>query len=196
MAEWKTTGSAFDLNEEDEFIIYEAGDVKKERALKLTREGKLIARRFEDANGGAMVPLGAIVMWSGDVSNIPAGFVLCDGQNGTPNLVSRFIRGASATGEPKPGTSGGSDSHTHQASALVNIQPAGNHQHKMPPEWYSNWADNGKNVTIIDRRATEVADARTQASGEHVHAATSSVTIQAESHLPNWYALCFIMRKS
>jgi len=33
----------------------------------------------------------AIVMWSGSLANIPSGWVLCDGTNGTPDLRSRFI---------------------------------------------------------------------------------------------------------
>jgi len=40
------------------------------------------------------VPTGAIMMWSGATSTIPSGWKLCDGSNGTPNLVNRFIAGA------------------------------------------------------------------------------------------------------
>lgn len=36
---------------------------------------------------------GMIIMWSGAVSQIPAGFALCDGQAGRPNLSGRFIVG-------------------------------------------------------------------------------------------------------
>lgn len=41
------------------------------------------------------VPSGAILMWSGTISNIPSGWVLCDGTNGTPDLRDRFVVGAS-----------------------------------------------------------------------------------------------------
>lgn len=37
------------------------------------------------------VPTGAIMMWSGAIANIPAGWALCNGQNGTPDLRGRFI---------------------------------------------------------------------------------------------------------
>jgi len=40
------------------------------------------------------VPKGAIVMWSGKISDIPEGWALCDGTNGTPDLRDRFIVGA------------------------------------------------------------------------------------------------------
>lgn len=32
-------------------------------------------------------------MWSGAIGNIPAGWALCDGTNGTPNLKGKFIVG-------------------------------------------------------------------------------------------------------
>ncbi len=46
-------------------------------------------------NAQNIVPRGAIIMWSGTLNNIPSGWALCDGTNGTPNLQGRFIVGAS-----------------------------------------------------------------------------------------------------
>lgn len=40
------------------------------------------------------IPFGMIAMWSGAASAIPSGWVLCNGQNNTPDLRSRFIVGA------------------------------------------------------------------------------------------------------
>jgi len=54
---------------------------------------------------------GIICIWSGSIASIPAGWALCDGTNGTPDLRDRFVPGAGGT-EP-PGTIGGSASHTH-----------------------------------------------------------------------------------
>lgn len=40
-------------------------------------------------------PIGGIIMWSNYASRgIPTGWVLCDGQNGTPDLRNRFIMGS------------------------------------------------------------------------------------------------------
>lgn len=36
---------------------------------------------------------GIIVAYSGDISGIPVGWILCDGTNGTPDLRGRFIYG-------------------------------------------------------------------------------------------------------
>lgn len=59
----------------------------------------------------AYVPTGAILMWSGTITDIPTGWLLCDGTSGTPNLVGKFIRGVN-TASTNPGGSGGADSRT------------------------------------------------------------------------------------
>ena len=46
------------------------------------------------AGTAAGVPSGVIAVWKGSAATIPAGWVLCDGQNGTPDLRSRFVWGA------------------------------------------------------------------------------------------------------
>lgn len=42
----------------------------------------------------ATVPDGTIFAWYGSLDNIPYGYALCDGNNGTPNLIGKFIVGA------------------------------------------------------------------------------------------------------
>ena len=59
----------------------------------------------------ASVPSGAILIWSGASNAIPSGYVLCDGQNGTPDLRNRFIIGAGSS--YSVGSTGGSTSHSH-----------------------------------------------------------------------------------
>ena len=59
---------------------------------------------------------GMIILWSGNTGNIPTGFVLCDGNNGTPNLTDRFVVGAGAA--YGVGASGGSSSVTLSTSQL------------------------------------------------------------------------------
>jgi hypothetical protein len=71
------------------------------------------------------VVAGIITMWSGLMNAIPSGWVICDGNNGTPNLTDKFIVGASnvaAAAAPTTTftggatTSGGSATHTHSVS--------------------------------------------------------------------------------
>ena len=86
--------------------------------------------------GGSSLPAGIIVMWSGLLANIPSGWLLCDGTGGTPDLRSRFIKGAAAGVDP--GVTGGAATHTHaghanhvvtQPAAHVFTQPAGHSNH-------------------------------------------------------------------
>ncbi len=43
------------------------------------------------------IPKGAILLWSGSIASIPAGWQLCDGTNGSPNLKNVFVVGAGDT---------------------------------------------------------------------------------------------------
>jgi microcystin-dependent protein len=52
--------------------------------------GNISAKSFQ---GLGAIPKGAILMWSGNPVQLPAGWVLCDGTNDTPNLKGRFIVG-------------------------------------------------------------------------------------------------------
>ena len=64
---------------------------------------------------GYAVPSGVIVAWSGAVSAIPTGWVICDGANGTPDLTDRFVlhADADAAGTNNVDETGGASAHTH-----------------------------------------------------------------------------------
>jgi len=64
---------------------------------------------------------GLIIMFYGTVDDIPLGWQICDGTNGTPNLTDRMILG---WGTLAVGASGGGDgAHSHGTSL------AGGHTH-------------------------------------------------------------------
>jgi len=63
----------------------------------------------------SFVPPGVIVAWSGVLASIPSGWLLCDGNNGTPNLIDRFLQGIT-TAATNPGTTGGSHTKTVEGS--------------------------------------------------------------------------------
>jgi hypothetical protein len=67
----------------------------------------------------ANFPVGLIAMWHGVLSAIPAGWVLCDGNNGTPNLLGKFVQGVS-TNTTDPGSTGGSVSKTTSLGGEVS----------------------------------------------------------------------------
>ena len=64
---------------------------------------------------------GMIILWYGNTGNIPTGFVLCDGNNNTPDLRDRFVVGAGSAYSPN--NTGGSSSTTLSTSQL----PSHNH---------------------------------------------------------------------
>jgi hypothetical protein len=73
--------------------------------------------QLETAIRSYIFPSGGIVMWSGTVATIPAGWLLCNGQNGTPNLLDRFIIGAGDT--YAPGASGGAATGSGTTSTVA-----------------------------------------------------------------------------
>lgn len=131
-------------------------------------------------------PVGTIVIWSGSADNIPDGWHLCDGTDGTPNLKDKFILSAGST--YKVGSNGGAASRTLQASNI----PTHNH-----------------NITLYYGTGTSVNTSTTNASGGVPEAkigtnalttTTSGIiggptnTTSSFSILPPYYALCYIMK--
>eukprot|EP01084_Bolivina_argentea_P023103 43047_1 len=89
-------------------------------------------------------PCGIVSMWFGDLANIPTGYQLCNGKNGTPDLQGRFPIGIAAEGEPStPGDQGGNEncevniteanlpSHTHNITAVNTDDSQGGHSHDI-----------------------------------------------------------------
>ena len=95
---------------------------------------------------------GMIILWSGNTGNIPTGFVLCDGNNGTPNLTDRFVVGAGAA--YGPGATGGSSSVTLSTSQL----PSHNH----------SFSGSSSHSHTINNH-THTFSASTNNQGAHVH---------------------------
>ena len=58
-----------------------------------------------------MLPRGIITLWYGSIVSIPAGWIICDGNNGAPDLRDKFIVGAGAVYAVD--ANGGAVNHTH-----------------------------------------------------------------------------------
>jgi len=135
---------------------------------------------------------GMIIIWSGSLGSIPAGWVLCDGTNATPDLRDRFIVGAGNT--YAVGAVGGSANaivvtHTHTATSTVT-DPG--HVHTTDAIYYgvSGPASSmgGSNLPIgatINSAVTGVTVATVNAN-----AGTSGTN----ANLPPYYALAYIMK--
>jgi len=108
------------------------------------------------------LPSGIIVMWSGLKSAIPAGWLLCDGNNGTPNLLDKFILSVGAASEA--GGTGGSTTISHEGTAVAD-----------------HAAQNHAGAGVADHPATATAAANTGAT--KIGSTTSTATLKAHTHL-------------
>jgi hypothetical protein len=82
---------------------------------------------IQNTSGGTKAPeKGMIGLWLGTVATIPAGWFLCDGTKGTPNLTDKFIKIINATGEI--GDTGGSNTHSHSNVSHTHTA-TGTHTH-------------------------------------------------------------------
>lgn len=91
--------------------------------IKIYKTGDTLARYMLEvplSTKGRGIRKGMILAWNGNINNVPSGWHLCDGSNGTPDLRNRFILGA---GIRSIGTSGGEESHT----LTIAEMPSHNH---------------------------------------------------------------------
>ncbi|WP_207680668.1 hypothetical protein [Desulfonema magnum] len=144
-------------------------------------------------------PRGVICMWYGQVDNIPSGWSLCDGDNETPDLRSRFIVGADDSCSPHD--KGKPDQHNHYFNIpdkLFSTKYAGSHSHKFPSRWYKRGFEKGE-YSGIDTHGQNIKEFPTQSGGSHKHSFSVDFpgqnTDDSSGHnRPKWYALCFIMK--
>lgn len=107
---------------------------------------------------------GIIVLWSGAIADIPAGWALCDGTLGTPDLRNKFIVAAGDVYDP--GDFGGVLNQTHTFTG-------DGHSHTFETGTYIAPGATLNNVTSSNPATgtTDVADNR-----------------------PPYFALCYIMK--
>lgn len=146
-----------------------------------------------DASGGGggdstvlvKSPVGTIVIWSGTADNIPTGWQLCDGTNGTPDLRDKFVLGAGT--KYAVGAIGGSEK---VQLSLAQI-PAHAHQNQgNRVSGSGTWtALNGfgkpedETVEVI-RNLLWSGPLNTESAGSN----------QSHPNMPPYYTLCYIMK--
>ena len=131
---------------------------------------------FETVSMSGGVPSGGIIIWSGAANAIPTGYVLCDGNNSTPDLRDRFVVGAQNA--YSVGDTGGSNTATDTVSISVSVSGSTGYPNlggtAYPPQTYSY-----------------------QDSVNHTHnfsgSGSGSDTVSIDTRSP-YYALTFIMK--
>ena len=153
-----------------------------------------------------LIPKGSIIMFNGLSSEIPNGWHICDGTEGTPNLTGKFIKASNTSGE-----TGGKSTiqileenmprHTHTfVGNQVTTSESGAHTHTIRGKY-------GKSDNANDRDCLETGSETdlitTSQSGAHTHTIDMSATqlsyqgggkpIEFE---PLYYSLIYIMKTS
>lgn len=107
-------------------------DVDETFAANVTVNGNMTAWGHVQEKGHPLLPKGIIAFWYGSRESCPAGWAICDGTNGMPNISDKYIIGASTTLAPyalvgahtRTLTTSAEPNHDHGGSL-----PAGSHTH-------------------------------------------------------------------
>jgi hypothetical protein len=167
-----------------------------------TNNTQIATTAFVIYNG---VPSGCILLWSGSIASIPSGWNLCNGTNGTPNLVDRFVV-AAGSNYPVGAAGGSADavvvSHSHTASST-------------PPTATSTVNDPGHTHTTNAQRIIQnsggISGRGYGETGADIFSATTGITVSTSlsggsvtvnatgssgtgANMPPYYALAYIMK--
>lgn len=126
--------------------------------------------------GNVLMPSGMIMMWKGAIAEIPAGWVLCNGQNNTPDLRDRFIVGAG--NEYGVGSKGGAK----EVTLSVAQMPSHSHQHRHLPAYFRD--PGGDAMAQGGGTKAEPPKWETDKTGGD----------QPHENRPPYYGLCYIMK--
>lgn len=153
-----------------------------------------------------LLPSGSIIMFNGQADSIPEGWAICNGQNGTPNLVGKFVKASSTAGE-----TGGK---TEIALTLDNLPK---HSHSIPANSGSTSSDGshshtsigidvstievqeGEGTTVVSKVST--TNQSTSSNGDHSYSVSVSASntgyVGSGTPLkwePTYYSLIYIMK--
>jgi len=140
-------------------------------ASLLEADGDVLSSALDNVVG---VPTGIIAMWHGAAGAIPTGWVICDGNNSTPNLTDKFIKSAASAGA----TGGSATTGAHTLS--IAEMPSHTHQTHRGEGSTGGWFE-GSGVAYAGQTTDLSA---TGGGGSHTHP-------QSE---PLHFALIFIMK--
>ena len=173
-------GTNLNSTDADQFITFVGSNsgnnpIRVDNDLKYNPSTNTLTAGFFAGDGSALSGVesfvtGMIIAWYGSIANIPSGFVLCDGNNNTPDLRDRFIIGA-GNNYAVDATGGSKDavlvSHFH---TTLNFVGRSNY---AEPRNFGVGTDGNLNST-----------GNTDTKGES----------GTDKNLPPYHALCYIMK--
>ena len=174
-------------------VVLGGGIRQKQVTINIFKTGEVLARGTlslisSSANSTNGVPTGAIIIWSGSISDIPSGWTLCNGLNGTPDLRNRFVVGAGVeinsyvpgingmgVGYYSPGALGGEDTHR------LTIAELARHNHII---YHADWSDSNSTQIGGTNRSSAWLTKQSSYTGEDL----------PHENRPPYYALAYIMK--
>lgn len=179
---------------------------QKTATVKIYKTGEstpiisLDVKRLSKEVSASSVPSGTILPWYGALGNIPVGYALCNGSNGTPDLRNRFLVGAGS--DYNLGNTGGANnvtlttaqmpSHTHSGGTNY----AGQHTHNfIYAIRQSGGSASGFYATSESPRNGQLSG-NIVSAGNHTHSMNLNNTggSQAHENRPPYYAVYYIMK--
>jgi hypothetical protein len=160
-----------------------------------TNTSQIATTEFVTTAVTASFPTGGIIMWSGSIATIPAGWLLCNGTSGTPDLRNRFVVGAGST-YAVAATGGSADaivvSHTHTATVT---DPGHNHTPQTLGSAQAGADNGGAPVDASTGYGTGRTSSVTSTSTTGITVTNSSTgSSGTNANLPPYYALAYIMK--
>lgn len=155
-----------------------------------------------------LFPKGTILMFNGASSEIPEGWSICNGSNGTPNLIEKFIKAGTSSG-----VTGGNPNN--EVTLTVDNMPTHNHDllgsattDTDGGHYHSTSANDGSSTSVTQGEGTSATVAASGSTsilsdyeGSHWHyvdlssAYTSSEGGSQPFNIePEYYSLIFIMK--
>ena len=148
-----------------------------------------------DSSGNASAFVtGMIILWYGNTGNIPGGWVLCDGNNSTPDLRDRFVIGAG--NNFTAGNTGGNNLLTLTEANLPS------HRHFVVSNSFGGQNRTGSNVSANNQVAKgtgagnifETYNLASTGSDASAGRSSSIGSGTAIDNKPLYHALCYIMK--
>jgi len=139
--------------------------------------------------GAASIPSGTIVSYNPSYggNTIPTGWVLCDGNNSTPNLIGMFILGGQPT----------TSSSTANASGFGNQTPNSVYSGNVSHTHGANLGFSGNTGTPYGGAVVvSIGSGASVSTSAHAHtfSGTASGTTSATNSAPACYVLVYIMK--
>jgi microcystin-dependent protein len=193
-----------------------AHDLTVEGATTLQGTVRAAGRIYDST--GVVFPPGGIILWAGRTDQVPQGWALCDGRNGTPDLRGRFVVGWHPADRDygTVGATGGAAQVALNAAQIPahahagTTSPTGSHSHFTEGSSASGLAWRRRRYsgeTTVDMYWGGGSDRDpgdeqwrgsvvTNTTGEHSHAFTTSEVGGGQPHenRPPYYVLAYIMK--